>query len=236
MKDRVKKYYEKRAKTYEDLNKPTTIVSSVRSIGINDHLEIMDVKREDLILDVGCGQGRFLGPLNARSSVVGLDFTVEMLEKAKITGALLIRGDAEHLPLKDEVFDIVHSAGLLGVYKSHQISEEMTRVTKKKGRIFISFPAAASVSGVLAKGFLKLGWNPTLLDFWYTKKEITDILPEGVRLINLHRLGFEPPFQRLYKKIVSRGLVQVFIFLEKNLRDKPLFKYFGSRFFVEAIK
>jgi hypothetical protein len=124
----------------------------------------------------------------------------------------------------------------LGVYKSHQISEEMTRVTKKKGRIFISFPAAASVSGVLAKGFLKLGWNPTLLDFWYTKKEITDILPEGVRLINLHRLGFEPPFQRLYKKIVSRGLVQVFIFLEKNLRDKPLFKYFGSRFFVEAIK
>jgi ubiquinone/menaquinone biosynthesis C-methylase UbiE len=78
MKDRVKKYYEKRAKTYEDLNKPTTIVSSVRSIGINDHLEIMDVKREDLILDVGCGQGRFLGPLNARSSVVGLDFTVEI--------------------------------------------------------------------------------------------------------------------------------------------------------------
>jgi ubiquinone/menaquinone biosynthesis C-methylase UbiE len=236
MKERVKRYYQRRAKTYEDLDRPQTIVSAVRSIGIEDHLEIMGLRKDNLVLDVGCGQGRFLGPFDSLAKAVGVDFTLEMLEKARGLGGLLIRADAEHLPIKSEVFDVVHSAGLLGVYKSSKICEEMSRVTKNGGRIFISFPAANSVSGVIAKIFMRLGWNPTLLDFWYSKKEIASMFPQGIHIKSYHRLGFEPPFQRLYKNISSPKLVRGFMFLERRLRNKPLFKYLGGRRFVEAEK
>ncbi|MFQ5800141.1 MAG: class I SAM-dependent methyltransferase [Candidatus Hydrothermarchaeales archaeon] len=234
MKERVKRYYEKRARTYEDLDVPETIVSCVRAIGIEDHMKIMGLKKEQLVLDVGCGQGRFLQPFSTYAQTVGIDFTVEMLEKAKDTRALLIRADAEHLPIKSEIFDVVHSAGLLGVYRSARLCGEMVRVTKKGGKIFVSFPAAESVSGVVARLFSKLGWNPTLLDFWYTKDEISSIFPHGIHIKEFHRLGFEPPFQRLYKNLKSQRLVRAFMFFERNLRDKPVFKYFGSRYFVEA--
>jgi ubiquinone/menaquinone biosynthesis C-methylase UbiE len=236
MKERVKRYYKKRAKTYEDLDTPDSIVAGVRAIGIRDHIEIMGLKKEEFVLDVGCGQGRFLEPINSQARAVGIDFTLEMLEKARASGALLVRADAEHLPFKKEVFDVTHSAGLLGVFRSTKIIEEMARVSKSRGRIFISFPAASSLSGVVARILIPLGWNPTLLDYWYTKEQINSMIPPDIRVKEFHRLGFEPPFQRLFKNIRPTIIVRIFIIFERNLRDKPLFNLLGGRFFLEAVK
>ena len=236
MKERVKRYYEKRAESYEDLDQTESIVSYVRAVGIEDHLKKMRLKKGDFVLDVGCGQGRFLRPFKSMARAVGIDFTLEMLKKASEAGALLLKADAEHLPIKDEVFSVVHSAGLLGIYKSPKICMEMSRVLRKGGRLFISFPAANSFSGVIATAFMKIGWNPTLLDFWYSKEEISSMFPSEIQIKNYHRLGFEPPFQRLYKNIRSRTLVRTFMFVERKLRDKPFFKYLGARFLVEAVK
>ncbi len=235
MKERLEQYYTGRAETYSDLDEPRTIVACVRAIGINDHMELMALKSSDKILDVGCGTGRFLKPFSI-ASAFGIDLTPNMLKKAKSFNVPLTRGDAEFLPFKDSSFDIVHSAGLLGVYRSKEILEEAARVTKKQGRIFISFPAATSVSGLVTLFFMKFKYNPSLLDYWYTKKEIKGMFPEGVKITNIYRLGFEPPFQRLYKNLESRKLSQLFLFLEKRLRDRPLFKYFGARFLVEGRK
>lgn len=236
MKQKVRRYYERRAATYEDLDSPESIVSAVRAIGIQDHINIMRVEKKHSFLDVGCGPGRFLKPLSSSTLAVGIDFTQNMLLQAKKTGAHLIRGDAEHLPIKDDVFDVVHSAGLLGIYRSGQICREMARVTKKKGFVYISFPAAESVSGFFARIFMRLGWNPTLLDFWYTKNDVERMMPQSLTISAVHRLGFEPPFQRLYKKIDSTTLVKIFVFIERRLRNRPLFRYFGSRYLVVARK
>jgi ubiquinone/menaquinone biosynthesis C-methylase UbiE len=235
MKKELEEYYSKRAKTYADLDEPKTIVAAVRGIGIADHLDIISPGEGEKILDIGCGTGRFLRPFS-KAKVVGTDLTLNMLEKARAF-APLVRADAEHLPFKDESFDLVHSAGLLGVYRSQKVLEEAARVTKKKGRLYVSFPATTSVSGVVTLLLQKLlRYNPSLLDYWYTKGEIKAMYPDEVDIKEIHRLGWEPPFQRWYKKLESEKLVRLFLFLEKNLRDKPLFKYFGARFLAEGIK
>ncbi len=234
MKRDVVEYYTRRAPTYSDLDKPNTIVSCVRAIGVMDHLRIIAPMPGEKILDMGCGPGRFLGPFSV-ADVVGVDFTPDMLMQAKRWCKKLVRGDAEHLPFKDGAFDIVHSAGLLGVYRSKKILAEAVRVAKKGGWVYVSFPAASSVSGLMVRLFRGI-YNPSLMDFWYTKEEIVEMLPQGIRAKSIFRLGWEPPFQRLYRRWESDSLVRLFVFLEKHLKNKPLFRYFSARFLLEGIK
>jgi len=232
MKREVEHYYERRAHTYCDLDEADTIVACVRAIGIGDHLAAMRISEKDRVLDIGCGTGRFLLPFS-RAGVIGLDFSVNMLQGAGEI-APVVRGDAEHLPFKDSSFDVCHSAGLFAVYRPEEILEEAARVTKKGGRLFFSFPAAESVSGVVTRLFLKLGRNVSLFDEWYRKKDIEAMLPENLEVVKIVRLGFEPPFQRLFKRIESRKLCRGFVYLESRLRDRRPFKCFRARHFLEA--
>ncbi len=234
MKRDVEAYYAKRAATYSDLDEPYTIVSCVRAIGIADHMRIIAPKPSDKILDMGCGPGRFLEPFSI-AHAYGVDFSTNMLKLAKGKGANLVRGDVEHLPFKEGVFDVVHSAGLLGVYRSRKILIEAARVASRGGRVYMSFPATTSVSGLVVK-LLHGFYNPALMDYWYTKEEIMEMLPDNVTVKGIHRLGWEPPFQRVYRRLESKLLTRIFLFLEDKLSDKPLFKYFGARFLVEAMK
>ena len=244
-KKEIEEYYKRRALTYAELDSAKTIVACVRAIGIEDHLRIMRIKKSDIVLDIGCGNGRFLRAFSELSeNVFGLDLSKEMLQEARKRHGNLVRGDAEALPFRSNSFDVVHSAGLLGVYKSEKIIEECFRVAKQHGRVFISFPALESMSGFFFVLFkkLRLSYNPTLLDYWYSKKEIIDVL-EKIEEKNkikiryrIHKLGFEPPFQRAFKNIESEKLAKLFISLENNLREKPLFKYFKARYLLEAEK
>jgi len=234
MKKDVVDYYTKRASTYSDLDEPNTIVACVRAIGIMDHMRIIAPMPDDKILDMGCGPGRFLEPFSV-ADVVGVDFTPNMLNSAKKTGANLVRADVEHLPFKDYSFDIVHSAGLMGVYKSEKILEEAGRVAKKGGRVYMSFPAISSASGLMVR-LLQWIYNPSLMDFWYSKKGILEMLPGYVKTKAIYRMGWEPPFQRLYRGLESEFLVKRFISVEKKLKNKFLLKYFGARFLFEGTK
>jgi len=233
MKKELERYYTHRAHTYDELDKPRSIIGCVREIGVKDHMKIISPKPNEMILDVGCGIGRFLTPFS-RSKVYGVDMNAEMLGRAKKPGVPILRCDAEYLPFKNCVFDITHSAGLLGVYRSKRIIEEIGRVTKRNGKMFVSFPAAYSVSGLAVSLFNILNYNPSLMDFWYTKKDIYQMFPKEIVITKFHRLGWELPFQRWYKKLDSKPVSKLFLFLEIRLRDKHIFKYFGGRFLVEA--
>lgn len=238
MKKRLERYYNRRAATYSELDEPDTIVSYVRSVGIRDHLEVINPEQDDKILDVGCGSGRFLTHF-PKANTVGVDFSLSMLKGAKKAGVALVCGDAEHLPFKDNSFDIVHSAGLMGVFRSRKIIEEMTRVTHPRKCTYVSFPAALSVSGLIALLFQKLSggkYNPSLFDCWYTEKNIATLFPKGLEVEEIMRLGWEPPFQRFFLHFKSKKLVRAFALLEKHLRNKPILKIFCARFLVKARK
>lgn len=74
------------------------------------------------ILDLGCGTGFFLAELEERHpGSVGLDISHEMLKVSDeyVPGARLVTADAEKLPFRPGVFDVVFCKGSLHHTRDH---------------------------------------------------------------------------------------------------------------------
>ena len=103
----------------------------------------------DVVLDVGCGTGRALpalaGAVGPTGSVLGLDFTPDMLLAARKAGrdeyATLVLADARRLPVADATADVIFAAGLV-----HHLPDpvagltELARVTRPGGTLAIFHP------------------------------------------------------------------------------------------------
>lgn len=98
------------------------------------------------LLDVATGSGKSAfaaaETVEAEVDVVGVDLSEEALRKALQRGAnrglsvAFVRGCAECLPFRDEVFDAVFSNfGLAHFSDPREALEEMTRVLRKGGRV-----------------------------------------------------------------------------------------------------
>ena len=104
-------------------------------------LEYLDVKRDDIVLDMGCGTGRFFQFLNKKVAlVVGCDFSKNMALMAKKyakEGACdIVVCDCMYLPFKEQVFDKVLACGLFEYVQSlREYLREVNRVLKKGGSI-----------------------------------------------------------------------------------------------------
>jgi ubiquinone/menaquinone biosynthesis C-methylase UbiE len=97
-----------------------------------------------IALETGCGSGRLLFDLQNRyGKVVGSDFSLGLLKKAKDTGivtAELIQSDIENLPFKDGSFDMVLCVRViqhLSVKQQQKAVDEMSRVLKKGGSLIL---------------------------------------------------------------------------------------------------
>lgn len=103
-------------------------------------------------LDVGCGTGRLLLPLEQEGfGLIGVDIDKEFVEAARnklqneSLDTVLIVADARRLPFRDSVFDCVFSTGnVLGEVNAREIHrsamlEEMARVIEPNGTIAIEF-------------------------------------------------------------------------------------------------
>lgn len=104
--------------------------------------ELLKIRPNSLVLDVGCGKGFFHRAGNGRWRGVGLDFSLEALTRgASGGGASLLGGDAENMPFKDETFDFLVNLGSLEHFLDKTESvREMTRVVRKNGGIMIIVP------------------------------------------------------------------------------------------------
>jgi len=112
--------------------------------------EFAGIKNGDHVLDLGSGAGNdcFVARALAGETgrVVGLDFTDEMLEKARENAAKLqygnvefVKGDIEAIPLPDNSFDVVISNCVLNLVPDKQKAyREIFRVLKPGGHFCIS--------------------------------------------------------------------------------------------------
>jgi ubiquinone/menaquinone biosynthesis C-methylase UbiE len=89
-------------------------------------------------LDVGCGTGRNLPLFPAQARIVGVDFTIDSLRRARRREprALLVRASAEALPFREGSFDTVVSGLLLcSVARPDVAVAEMRRVLRDDGEL-----------------------------------------------------------------------------------------------------
>lgn len=103
-------------------------------------------KNGGILVDFGCGTGRFVRFFGERNYfVVGTEITPEMLYEAKRIGipehSMLVQTDGISIPLADRLVDIVWCCGVLrySLFVSnpayHDIAREMYRVLKPGGLV-----------------------------------------------------------------------------------------------------
>ena len=95
------------------------------------------------ILDVGCGSGCLIKELDKRNKLYGID-TSRIAVKLAIKKGLknIKQGSSENMPYPDSFFDIIISSDVLEhVDNEEKTIKEITRITKRNGKILVFVPA-----------------------------------------------------------------------------------------------
>lgn len=160
--------------------------------------KILDkLKQGANLLDLGCGSGRFsIGAAQMGFSVTGVDITSQAVKAAKqrakhlgMTNTRFLSEDMTDIHFKDKSFDYVFcprfSINAVATFSQRKRAiEEMLRVTKDEGTIFIeSFNKFYLGRGIifLLKNIIRDSWRYLFLLFCYlTKKPYTGLLPGDI--------------------------------------------------------
>ena len=122
--------------------------SKGQAVWANELIEKMELKGNESILDIGCGDGKITDTLSRRTSgeVVGIDFSSEMIAyaKAAFSKPTFMQMDAQALSF-NERFDVVFSNAALHWVKDHQaVLEGIYKALKPKGRAILQMGGAGN--------------------------------------------------------------------------------------------
>jgi len=113
------------------------------------------------LLDIGSGCGTFLWVCKTSNiEAFGVEPDSDKIEVAKIVklGGYVVRGVGEHLPFKDESFNLVTSMSVIEhVQEPAEVLRESLRVTSRKGAIHLTAP---DYSRCFHEGHYDLFWLP----------------------------------------------------------------------------
>lgn len=119
-------------------------------LGCGNPTALANIKEGDVVLDFGSGAGfdAFLASKKVGESgkVIGVDFTEEMVEKARELAEKYNNrnvefrlGDIENLPIENESIDVIISNCVINLAPDKlKVFKEAYRVLKKTGRMYVS--------------------------------------------------------------------------------------------------
>ena len=114
--------------------------------GANNPQTFIELKGEEVILDLGCGAGLdlyfYTKSVGTKGRAYGLDISEEMIKKANynmksvgLDNVKLVCGSSDQLPFKDNFFDVVASNGIYNLSPDKEkVLKEVYRVLKPGGR------------------------------------------------------------------------------------------------------
>ena len=144
-----------------DYDKVSTIYDNVR-VGdpemIHQILRGVNLDRDSLVLDVGCGTGNntLLFAETTHAQVTGLDISYGMLEKAreKNKQVPLVQAPADNLPFTNETFQFVFMTEVIHHLPDPQSSiVDIHRVLKKEGSLCIVTQSHKQIDGRMTSRF-----------------------------------------------------------------------------------
>lgn len=193
---------------YYDRVRPTPA-----NILVSKIIEHGKIDANRVVLDVGCGTGRFPLSISAikNSTLCALEPSIEMLkqavEKDRSKRILWVRGDGQRLPFRDCAFDCVYMTAVIHHVENKKMAlREIYRALKKGGKCVINTFSHSRI-----------------------KKHITHDFP-GVVAIDLKRVPSVPSLKKMMTMIgfrdvhhhvvqVDEGCVSIDEYLER-VRNK----------------
>lgn len=139
MYDRLSVFYDLITKSYARLK------NGNERERLMQYLSLLNVKDGDKVIEISIGTGRNIKYLNSKADFYGVDISLGMLKKCRRNmkrlkrGIILIQAEAESLPLRDESFDVVFSAGGFNFFNDPgKAVAEMLRIAKSGTKILIT--------------------------------------------------------------------------------------------------
>jgi len=100
-------------------------------------------RKDNQILDIGCGTGALMKEIASEGTVTGVDFSADAVHFCKQRGLEnVVQGSVTSLPFPNDIFDIVLALDILEhVEDDGQAVQEISRVLKPGGVAIIFVPA-----------------------------------------------------------------------------------------------
>lgn len=200
---------------------------------ISNSLSGFDLKDKD-ILEIGAGISLFAGKLAEKNRVILTDINETLLNQNPENCDLVV-ADAENLPFPDRSFDFIYLVGILHHLPDQKKGmQEIKRVLKENGKVFISEPTKWSVNLIYFLGrkllILLLGKN-------FVRKLVGCGTPDE-EFLNTKELKktFSSDFQVKIRKISPIRLLPIKFFdnlgfvpkINHILEKIPLIRNFGA--------
>ncbi|MAG50648.1 hypothetical protein CL621_03345 [archaeon] len=118
-------------------------------------IKLSDVKKEDTVLDLGCGEGHLLNLLPEVKEITGLDISKVALSRANTllkdrTNIKLLFGSAEDTKFENNSFDKIFCSEVLEhVPDPKKVIEEIYRILKKDGILVVSIPDEKRIKTIM---------------------------------------------------------------------------------------
>ena len=112
---------------------------------IMQYLSLLDIKNGDKVVEISIGTGRNIKYLNPNAAFYGVDISLGMLKQCQKKmkrlkrEIILLQAEAEFLPIKENSFDVVFSAGGFNFFNDPgKAVIEMLRIAKSGAKILIT--------------------------------------------------------------------------------------------------
>jgi len=133
-------------------------------------LEIMPEVRGRIVLDAGCGTGRYLRELDARGAhAIGIDLSFDMLVRARAVTAQIARADLRALPFEAMSIDLLICALALGDFSELELAlNEIARVLRPGGAVIYSVVHPAGEAEGWSRSFQAGGRTCAVDGVWHS--------------------------------------------------------------------